>query len=256
MYAPDGKTPQGVLKICIGWRNPETGKVEISDGRQRTLAAREAKKRLKKQGLPPIRLPVHLKRANDSQLMAMMITANEHATEDSPMNRANKAQRYISLGHDEREVAIMFGTSESTVKNLLRLLDAPAAVRNAVDAGKITASDAYKLSREEPEEARKKLGKLLEQAPRTPGKKRSKNASKAREIVRGGAGGGARVEKPNALDRSILRSEKIVEDAAAASIADWIEKNWNDADWNGSPKAIPERIRAGEWRERAKGDAA
>jgi hypothetical protein len=111
-------------------------------------------------------------------------------------------------------------------------------------------TDVY-LAREEPEEAKKKLGKLLEHAPRTPGKKRSKNAGKAREIVRDGAGGGgARVEKPNALDRSILRSEKIVEDAVAAAIADWIEKNWNDADWNGSPKAIPERIRAGEWRDK------
>ena len=145
-------------------------------------------------------------------------------------------------------MAVLLGVSEATVKNMLRLLDAPAAVRNAADAGKITQSDAYKLSREEPEEARKKLGKLLEQAPRTPGKKRSKNASKAREIVSGGSA--------EATASSSPRAEKKVEDAVAASIADWIERNWNDVDWNGEPKAIPARIRAGEWREKAKEDAA
>jgi hypothetical protein len=48
MYAPDGEVPQGVLKVCVGRRNPETGKVEITDGRQRAKACREANRRLKK----------------------------------------------------------------------------------------------------------------------------------------------------------------------------------------------------------------
>ena len=48
LYAPDGETAQGVLEPTIGRRNPETGKVEIIDGRQRTLACREANKRQKK----------------------------------------------------------------------------------------------------------------------------------------------------------------------------------------------------------------
>ena len=146
------------------------------------------------------------------------------------------------------------GTSEATVKNRLRLLDAPAAIRHAADADKITESDAFKLSREEPEEAKKKLAKLLEQAPRAPGKKRSKNARKAREIVSGGDGHTER-QQDSALARSIRVSEEI-EDSVAVAIADWIERNWNEADWNGSPKEIPARIRAGEWREKPKADAA
>ncbi len=234
MYAPDG-VPLGVLKVCLGRRNPDTGKVEIIDGRQRTKAAREANKRLKKQGAEPIRLPVHLRRSDDLRAMAMLISSNEHGTEDSPMARAKKAQRYIEAGRDETEVAQLFGMSVATVKNLLRLLDAPAAVRNAVDSGKITASDGYKLAREEPDDARKKLGKLLEQAPRVPGKKRSKNAKKAREIVSG------TVATP--------RAEKNVEDRVAEAIAAWIYETWcSDNNWDGSPQAIPERIRAGEWR--------
>ena len=252
MYAPDGAVPQGVLEPTLGRRNPETGKVEIIDGRQRTLAAREAKKRLKKRGLEPFRLPVLLRRANDQRAMAMLISTNEHRTEDAPLAKAKKAQRYIDLGKDEKEAGLLLGVSESTIKNLLRLLDAPAAVRNAVDAGKITTSDAYRLSREEPEEARKKLGKLLEQAPRTPGKKRSPNAKKAREVM-------GRPEPRPALPAATLppKEWKKAEDIVAETIAAWIEANWvSDNNWDGSPDAIPERIRAGEWRNHKSNSAA
>jgi ParB family transcriptional regulator, chromosome partitioning protein len=240
MFAPDG-VPQGVLKVLLGRRNPETGKVEVIDGRQRTKAAREANKRLKKAGIEPIRLPVLLKRvSSDQRVMAMLISSNEHATEESPLSRAKKAQRYIDLGRDESEVATLFGISASSVKNLLSLLDAPAAVRSAVDAGKITTSDGYRLAKLEPAEAKARVAELLEKAPRTPGKKRSKNAKKAREIV-----------QPERVQAERAQPEKKVEDAVAAAIADWIDNNWNDADWSGSPKEIPRRIRAGEWREKA-----
>jgi ParB family chromosome partitioning protein len=252
MYAPDGQTPQGVLEILNGSRNPETGKIEITDGRQRTKACREANKRLKKQGLPPIRLPVHLKRVNASQRMAMMIATNEHRRADTPTHRALKAQRYINLGHDEGEVATLLGVSESTVKSMLRVLDAPAVVRSALDAGKITASDAYRLAREEPEAARAKLAKLLAEAPRPPGKKRSPNAKRARAIM------GRPEPKPagpaTAEAGPTGRAAQRLEDAVAESIAAWIEATWNgDGNWDGSPAAIPERIRAGEWRNAAAG---
>lgn len=248
MFAPDG-VPQGVLKPLTGRRNTETGKIEIIDGRQRTKAAREANKRLRKRGLEPIWLPVWIKRANDQRAMGMLISANEHSTEDSPVNRAKKAQRYIDLGRDEKEVATLLGVSESTVKNLLRLLDAPAPVRNAVDAGKITTSDAYKLSRETPDDAKKKLGELLEKAPRTPGKKRSKNAKKAREIVRGGA---AKAEAA-----SEARETRKLEKEVAEAIAAWIEATWNNkGDWAGAPSEIPALIRSGEWRKRSAAEDA
>jgi len=262
MFEIDG-VPQGVIEPLSGRRNAETGKVEIIVGRRRTKAAREANRRLKKKGMEPIRLPVWIKRANDQRALSMLISENEHRLDDTPMNKAKKAQRYIDMGRDEKEVAILFGVSESTVKNLLRLLDAPAAVKNAVDAGKITTSDAYKLAREEPEEAKKKLGELLEKAPRTPGKKRSKNAKKARAIV----SGGKKPKKPNMFEtdaktdaKADAKAEKKLENAVAEAIAAWIEATWNDkGDWAGAPAEIPKLIRSGEWRKHraaAEDDAA
>lgn len=241
LYAPDD-TPQGVLKAVLGRRNRETGKVEIIDGRQRTKACREANKRLKKQGAEPLRLPVMLKNANDVRSMAMLISSNEHSTEDSPINRAKKAQRYIDLGRDPSEVATILGCSVASVKNLLSLIEAPAAVRSAVESGKISTTDAYRLSKLEPADARKKVAELLEHAPRTPGKKRSKNAAKAREIV-----GGVKERSDVQAAATMTKTYKRVEGEVAEAIAVWVEANWVDG-WDGDPKEIPKRIRAGEWR--------
>jgi ParB family chromosome partitioning protein len=187
MYMPDGKTPIGIIEPVIGRRNGESGKIEVVAGRDRVKAAREANRRFKSMGGPQIRVPVWIRRMDDSSVLASLVSENEHRRADSPLNRAKKLLRYMNLGHDEEEAAALFGVSESTVRNMLRLLDAPAAVRHAVDAGKITATDAYKLAREEPDDAKKKLGKLLDVAPRTPGKKKqdSKSASKARAVLRG-----------------------------------------------------------------------
>jgi len=228
MFAPDG-VPQGVLEPVNATRNPETGAVEVIDGRQRVKAAREANKRLKQQGLEPVWVPAMLKRTNAHSAMGMMISSNEHRQNDTPIGKAKKAQRYIDLGRDEAEVATLLGLSKASVKNLLSLLDAPAAVRNAVESGKITATDAYKLAKLDPAEAKEKVAELVEHAPRTPGKKRNSNAKKAREIVSGG-------KEPQISKKG--------EDAVATDIAAWLGETYEDL-----PKDMLKEIRSGVWRK-------
>jgi ParB family chromosome partitioning protein len=228
LHAPDG-VPQGVLEPITAVRNSETGKIEVVVGRQRVKAAREANKRLRKKGLEPIRVPAMLRRTNAHGAMGILISENEHRQDDTPLGRAKKAQRYLDLGRDESEIAVLFGVSQASVKNMLSLLDAPAAVRNAVESGKISTSDGYKLSKLEPGEAKEKVAALIEHAPRAPGKKRSKNAGKAREIVSGG-------KEP--------RISKKAEDAVATDIAAWIDQKWKDV-----PGELLKKLRAGEWRE-------
>jgi ParB family chromosome partitioning protein len=227
MFAPDG-VPQGVLEPVNATRNPETGAVEVIDGRQRVKAAREANKRLKQQGLEPVWVPAMLKRTNAHSAMGMMISSNEHRQNDTPIGKAKKAQRYIDLGRDEAEVATLLGISKASVKNMLSLLDAPAAVRNAVESGKITATDAYKLAKLDPAEAKEKVAELVEHAPRTPGKKRNSNAKKAREIVSGG-------KEP--------KISKKGEDAVAVDIAAWLSETYEDL-----PEGMLKEIRSGVWR--------
>jgi ParB family chromosome partitioning protein len=228
LHAPDG-VPQGVLEPVTVARNQETGKIEVVVGRQRVKAAREANRRLKKKGLEPIRVPAMVRRTNSHGAMGILISENEHRQDDTPLGRAKKAQRYLDLGRDEAEIAVLFGISVTSVKNLLSLLDAPAAVRNAVEAGKITASEGYKLSKLEPEEAKSKVTELVENAPRAPGKKRRGNAGKAREIVNGQRNG---------------HISKKAEDAVATDIAAWIDQAWSDV-----PASLLKQIRTGEWRK-------
>jgi ParB family transcriptional regulator, chromosome partitioning protein len=244
MFAPDG-VPLGVIEAVTARRNTETGDLEIVNGRQRVKAAREANKRLKKAGLEPIRVSVLIQRGQDHRLVGMLISSNEHRQDDTPLGRAKKAQGYINMGRDEKEVAALFGVSEATVKNMLRLLDAPAAVRNALDSGKISASDAYKLAREEPAEAREKVAKLIEHAPRTPGRKRSQNAKKARQVMGKPEPAAAEPEAAAPTKKSVRKSE----DAVAEAIAAWVEDTWRDGNWNGAPSDIPIKIREGDWRE-------
>jgi len=218
MFCPDGKVPQGVLEPISGVRDPETGKVLVVIGRQRTKACREANKRLKKRGLEPLRIPAMLVRADAVRGMGMLISENEHRQNDTPLGRAEKMARYMGLGRDEAEVATLFGISEASVKNHLSLLDAPSAIRDAVETGKITVSSAYKLAKMEPGEAKDRLAELMEHAPREPGKKRSKNGAKARNIVNGGGKG------------DVPKISKKGEDAVATDIAAWIDQNFEDFD--------------------------
>jgi ParB family chromosome partitioning protein len=228
LHAPDG-VPQGIIEPITVVRNPESGKVEVAVGRQRVKAAREANKRLKKKGQEPIRVPAMIARANAYKAMGILISENEHRQDDTPLGRARKAQRYLELGRDEKEIAVLFGISEASVKNMLALLDAPAAVRHAVEAGKITMSDGYKLAKLDPSEAKEKVVALIEHAPRTPGKKRSKNGKKAREIMG---------------EPKTSKISKKAEEAIAIDIAVWLEEKWKEV-----PDKLIRGLRDGEWRQ-------
>ena len=175
----------GILEPVLVRKNQESGKTEVVAGRQRVKACREANKRLKKQGAEQHRVPAIVKRGDPATLMGVMVSENEQREDDTPLGRAKKVARFMDLGRSEDEAAVMMGVSKASIKNMLGLLDAPAAVRKAVESGAITSSDGYKLAKLEPEEAAKRVEKLKTEAPRTPGKKRSSNGAKAREIVDG-----------------------------------------------------------------------
>lgn len=242
LYAPDGEKPQGVLVPVAAWRDPETGKIHVVNGRQRVRACVEANKRLKKQGLPPLRIRWYPANRGAKARMATMIGANEGDQKDSPLVRARKAARMKERGFGDEEIAALMACSVGTVKNMLGLLDAPAAIRNAVDSEKVSVSAGYQLARLEPEEAKKRLEKLVTEAPREKGKKRSKNAKKAKEIVTG-----RKPAKAEASEEMGTRGEN----AVAKRIAAWVRATWNEnsGDWGGSPAKMADRIEAGEWRE-------
>jgi ParB family chromosome partitioning protein len=118
----------------------DDGQATVVDGRRRVQAAREANKRLSAQGLDPIQ--VQCVRYRGSDATGAMITCNEMRLDDTPLARARKCERYLATGRSEEQAALAFGVGVPCVRSWLALLDAPKCVRDAVDAGKLSASAA------------------------------------------------------------------------------------------------------------------
>ncbi|KWI50290.1 hypothetical protein WT72_24265 [Burkholderia pseudomultivorans] len=166
---PNPKTVQnyraiGVRKPVLFYKDPETGKNLIIDGRTRVINARELNRQLVAAGEEPITIPAIPQRTiNDGgkTYSAVMVSTNEIRKEDSPINRAEKMARMLDAGHTEETVAVMFGVEVPTVQQSLKLLDCTAAVRDALERDQITVSHALKLAKLPPEKQREKVQAVI-----------------------------------------------------------------------------------------------
>jgi ParB family chromosome partitioning protein len=66
----------------------------------------------------------------------------------------------LERGHDEDDLALMFGVSVQTVRATLSLLDATQAVKDAVESGTVTVTQARQLASLKPEEQREKVAEI------------------------------------------------------------------------------------------------
>lgn len=174
----------GILHPVVVRKNTEDGKIEVVAGRQRVRAAIEVNRRRKKRGDKLMLVPATIKRGDDATMMGAMASENEGRVATTPMQKATQIQRMLSHGMDEKSVGLAMNISVATVKNLLHLMEAPAAVRNAVQQGKVSAAVGYKLSRLPAAEAKAKLAEATTASPRTKGK-RDGAAKKQLEVVTG-----------------------------------------------------------------------
>ena len=189
---PDGLVPtdafvasvafHGILEPVLIRKNTETGESEVVAGRKRVLAARLANKMKVKRGEKPILVPAIVRRGEPLSVMAVMAAENEGRVEKTPMQRAKLMQSMMDRGATEADLAIHFSCSIVTVKNLLGLQEAPAVVRKAIDAGDITVTAGYKLSKLSATEAKERLAEALSKAPQVKGRKKAKGRA-AMEII-------------------------------------------------------------------------
>jgi ParB family chromosome partitioning protein len=89
-----------------------------------------------------------------------MVSANEIRQADTPLGRAKKMADALERGHDEDDLALMFGVSVQTVRATLSLLDATQAVKDAVESGTVTVTQARQLASLKPEEQREKVAEI------------------------------------------------------------------------------------------------
>lgn len=151
---------QGVLEPVIVWKDPETGLTCVVDGRQRVRHTIEANKRLEKAGQATLMVPGVAKRGSAIRMMQAMVSANEIRRADTPLGRAKKMVDALERGHDEKDLALMFGVSIQTVQATLALLDTTSDVQAAVEAGVVTATQARQLAKLSPDQQREKVKEL------------------------------------------------------------------------------------------------
>ena len=106
---------QGVLEPIIVWKDPESGLACVVDGRQRVRHTLEANKRLSKEGKEPLLVPAVTKRGSAVRMAQAMVSANEIRQADTPLGRAKKMADALERGHDEDDLALMFGVSVQAV---------------------------------------------------------------------------------------------------------------------------------------------
>jgi len=160
---------RGIIEPVIVSR--EGDKYMVVAGRQRVRCALEANKRLKEMGREPIKVVCVLRRGNESDLFGVSISENENRLDDTPLGRAAKCQRYLSLGRSEEEAAITFGVSITCIKQWLKMLECCPQVRKAVENNVISASAAAVLSDLPAEEQVKALEAATEESKQNGTKK-------------------------------------------------------------------------------------
>lgn len=178
----------GVLEPIVVRKNGSYTEVVL--GRNRTLAAREANKRLKKAGGEQILVRCVLRKDNEDKKLTGAIEAeNSIRVNDDAMTKARNALRAIDRGKSKKEVAVDLGVSVEVLDNLLKLPDLGPAMQKAVEDGFMTwtAATTYNdLSHGEQEKIlddAKKLGIVIS----VPEARRQKKARKAAKNGKGKA---------------------------------------------------------------------
>ena len=164
----------GVLEPIIVWKDPETGLTCVVAGRQRVKHTLEANKLLLKEGKEPRLVPGVVKRGSANQMAKYMVSENEIRRPDTPLGRAKKMSDQLDRGLDEDDIAVLFGCSVQTVRATLSLLDATQAVREAVEAGTVTVTQARQLGALPPEEQRAKVAEIEQATVGTTGHEKAR----------------------------------------------------------------------------------
>ena len=176
---------KGVVEPIIVWKDPELGKSCVLDGKHRVQAARAANKILRKRGEAIKLVQAVVSRGTAVAAMGTMTVANEGRTPPTPMQRARRAEQLLADGYDEAQVATLLHCSTTALKNYIALTGCSAAVRQAVDSGRIPPTVAYKMSKIEPAEQKEQLEKMLATGPKKRGSGKKMRAAVGEHQMRG-----------------------------------------------------------------------
>lgn len=132
----------------------------VQAGRQRVRWAREAAKRLG----TPVKVPCVFRTGTDMDHLKVMISENQHRTEDDFENMAKKCQTLMKYGATEQEAAITMRVTTAAIRNWMKYFDLAPEVQEAMKKGAITGSAAVQLADLPRAEQRDTLDDLVDEA--------------------------------------------------------------------------------------------
>lgn len=159
--------------------------VVVVDGRRRVLHAREANRRLHERGLPEVTVTVIVRQGEEGDLMGVMVATNNVRLDETPLQKARKANAMLVRGMSEDQVALAFGVGTASVKAWQAMLTCAPAVIDAVEAGKAPASVAIELAKMPRGHQAAKLEQMLEAGGGKVRTKDARAATKTEEDKRG-----------------------------------------------------------------------
>lgn len=151
----------GVLQPIRVWKDEE-GRPLVVVGRRRTRAARLVKQWRKERKDPePVLVPAVNTKGDPETLFGYSVTENELRVNDTPIQKARKAQRQANGGVPVATIATRMGVSQHTVFDWLTLVDLDSSVQKAVDDGLLSANAAKKFKGKTRDEQKTLLQDLL-----------------------------------------------------------------------------------------------
>jgi len=151
----------GVLKGVRGIKDGD--RVLIVDGRRRTLACRLAWDLAVKAGEEPPRLPVDMMRGTEVFTFGVSRAGNNFTVAESPLQRAENAQRMLAMGSSPEQVAVTFGVKKAQIDEWVSLLGLATPIQKAINAGEVSPSAGAKLAKLSKDEQVQQLAQLREQ---------------------------------------------------------------------------------------------
>src|SRR5215475_3429991 len=116
---------------------PMNGRFQLIAGERRLRAAMQA---------GWVQVPCQVREADDRQVAEVAIIENMQRKDLNALEKAGSFQQYLSMyGCTQEELAGRLSIDRSTVANLIRLLELPEQVRNALASGSISAGHARAL---------------------------------------------------------------------------------------------------------------
>jgi ParB family chromosome partitioning protein len=91
-------------------------------------------------------IPVHVREADDRQMAELAIVENLQRKDLNPLEKAASFDRYLEQYQcTQEELASRLSIDRSTIANLIRLLELPAAVQDAIRSGAVSQGHARAL---------------------------------------------------------------------------------------------------------------